>query len=710
MDKRLRIGVITKFTEGTYHGNLINGIYNCVKDMNAKLFVINTFMISRFSNEIKKVESYYNLAFEHVDGWIVLPEGASQSHINAITEKGKPMVFIGVNDGGKKSTLIKGDNIKGAKNAVEHLIMHGHRKVGFIGWMGSDDMKERFLGYKDTLLHNGIPFDENLVYFSQYAMPRDGKLAIEHWIKNKIEFTAIFTGNDSLAVGALKELNSHGISVPEDVAVIGYDNSYFAKNCNPGITTIDQNVYDLGFTSAKTLIDKIKNRDKSGKTVFIKSELVIRKSCGCKYAIDDSKDISIESAKKKDSIIKYLEEAILKNSDIGTKLLTTDINGIKKLFPFIVDDYSWECIGFWDDEKSERESIDIKALYDVSKNLENLDLSCSLDNFPPFDILENKKCMDNDDIIWIMPISSTTRNWGVMAYASPFKELSALTKYNISVVINTLLGIAMDRDVAKTELEATLETLKQTQKQLIHSEKIAALGGLVAGVAHEINTPVGVNVTAASYLKDKNNEIIKSIETGKIKKVDLKKYIETAMETIEILTINLDRASNLLKSFTQIASDQSIVEKRRFFIKDYINEVLLSLYPKIKSTSHKIIVNCDDNLVIYASPGGMSQVITNLVINSLFHGFENMKAGTIEISVTKEFNEIVIEYSDNGKGISENDIKKIYEPFFTTKRGKGGTGLGLNLVYNIITNEYSGNIKCKSTLGKGTTFIIKIPD
>lgn len=709
MHNKLRIGVITKFIDGTNYGNLISGIHSCLKGMNAKLFVLNNFMISRFFTDVKKVEGYYNLALNHIDGWLILTEGASDSYVDKIIANGKPIVFIGANSGERNSTIVKSDNIKGTKTGIEHLITHGHTKIGFIGWMGIDDMKERLRGYKEALLENGISFNENLVYISEYTLPRHGKEAVEYWIKKGIEFTAIFAGNDSLAVGAIKELNNNGILVPEDVAVIGYDNSSFAKSSKPGITTIDQNAYDLGFTAAKTLVDNIKNGEESGKNVLVSSELIVRKSCGCSYDVNGTIELTKENAYKKDYIIKYLEETILKNSDIGSKLLTADIDGIKRLFPFIVDDYSWECIGFWDDEKSDRDSININALYDMAKKLESVHLSCKLKNFPPFELMDEKMYLDNDDIIWIMPISSTTRNWGVMAYSSPLSEIPSLVKYNISNVITTLLGIAMDRDVAKTDLEVSLETLKQTQKQLIHSEKMAALGGLVAGVAHEVNTPVGVSMTAASFLDEKDNEIIRLFETGRLKKGDLKEYIETAMETVEILAINLERASNLVKSFKQISADQSMTVKRRFLLKKYINEVLVSLNPKIRLTGHRITVNCDDDLEMYASPVGLSQIITNLIMNSLLHAFEDIKEGKIEIIATTENDEIIIEYSDNGKGINENDIKKIYEPFFTTKRGKGGTGLGLNLVYNIVTNEYRGSIKCKSALGNGTSFIIRIP-
>ncbi|MDQ2087277.1 substrate-binding domain-containing protein [Herbivorax sp. ANBcel31] len=705
----LNIGVITRFTDGVYHGNLINGIHSFAKGKNIKLFVINTYMISRFFTDVKKVEEYYSLAFNHIDGWIILTESANNSYMNEIINTNKPVIFIGVNDRPSNCTLVKSDNIFGAAQAVEHFIMHGHKKIGFAGWMGIGDIKERFEGYKNTLIKNRLPYDEKLVYKTEYTLPKDGREAIKWWIDNGIDFTAVFAGNDGIAVGVVKELEEYGLLTPDDVAVIGYDNSPAAQRISPGITSIDQNIYGLGYTAAKNLIDEIDNISIRGRTVLLKSKIVFRRSCGCSTYADEEKVTKKEAANKKDKIIKYLEDAILKNSNLGTRLLSTDIEGIKNLFPQLADDFSWECVGFWKESKSGHEEFKIKSLYDIFKNRESVNLSCDIEDFPLLELIPEKIYKNTDDIIWIMPISSTTRNWGAIAYVSSFNEASAMVKYNIFIVIITLLSIAMDRNVAESELESALETLKQTQSQLIQSEKIAALGGLVAGVAHEINTPIGVNVTAASYLEEKNIEILRLLESGKLKRADLVKYIDTTLETVKILMINLEKASNHVKSFKQIAADQSNKEKRKFLIKDYINDVVLSLNPKIKKTKHTIHINCEDNLKIYASPGALSQIITNLILNSLVHGFEDVDKGTITINIVKRFNEIVIEYMDNGKGISENDIKNIYNPFFTTKRGKGGTGLGLNIVYNIVNKEFKGKIKCKSKLGNGATFIIIIP-
>ncbi len=704
MPGKLSIGVITKYAEATYHGNIVSGIHGYTKRHNTNLFILNTFMINRFYSNVKKIESYYPLAFNNIDGWIVLTEGASEDYLSAIIKTGKPLVTVGIDEGRNIGTVVKSDNYDGAKTIVEHLIFHGHKKIGFIGWMEINDIVERLNSYKDTLKLHGLPYDENLVYRTDANLPGDGRSAVEYWIKSGFEFTAVFAGSDSLAMGAIAGLNNMGLCVPKDVAVVGYDNSTFAKSCIPGITTIEQNVYTIGYKAAETLLEEINKKRDRGKTVLVQTDLILRKSCGCNCETDDGWEPTDENIKIKNSIIRYLEDMLYKNSDVGSKLLTTNIAGISRLFPRLVDNCSWGCMGYWDEEQPGNSSLKVRT------DLYNADFSCNVENFPPKELMPDLERLNNDDVIWVMPISSTTRNWGVMSYISSFNEATALLKYNVNIVLFTLLGIAMDRAVAKTELEIALESLKQTQNQLIHTEKMAALGGIVAGVAHEINTPVGVSVTAASYLDEKNNEILELFETGKLKKADLEKHINTTMETIKILMINLERASNLIGSFKQIAVDQSVDEKRVFVLKDYINEVLLSLNPKVKKTKHKIIVDCEDDIEIYASPGGLSQIIANLLVNSLVHAFDDSFEGIIKIKVKCENSEIIIEYSDNGKGISENDIKKIYEPFFTTKRGSGGTGLGLNIVYNIVSKEYNGKIKCNSIPGNGTIFTIRIPE
>ena len=265
------------------------------------------------------------------------------------------------------------------------------------------------------------------------------------------------------------------------------------------------------------------------------------------------------------------------------------------------------------------------------------------------------------------------------------------------------------RVAARTsELEQTIKMIKETQEKLVQSEKMAALGGLVAGVAHEINTPVGVGITAASHMETATREFERLFETEKMKKSDLQNFLNTAKEASRILLTNLTRAAQLIQGFKQVSVDQNTGGKRVIDFKEYIDKILMSLHPKIKATKHEINVDCPDELSIDTFPGAVSQIFTNFIVNSLTHGFEEDEAATISIQVIEKRDFIHILYSDNGKGIDSAHIKHVFDPFFTTKRASGGTGLGLNIVYNLVTQKLGGQISCESTPGQGTTFRFSI--
>jgi signal transduction histidine kinase len=259
------------------------------------------------------------------------------------------------------------------------------------------------------------------------------------------------------------------------------------------------------------------------------------------------------------------------------------------------------------------------------------------------------------------------------------------------------------------ELERSLDTLKKAQKHLVESEKMVSLGRLVAGVAHEVNTPVGVSVTAASYLSEKTQFLYDRMQTDSISPNEVEKYLSTAREASELILTNLRRASDLIRSFKQVAVDQSAEEKRKFNVKTYIDELLLSIRPKYKKTKHAITVQCPDDLEINSYPGAFAQIMTNLIMNSLIHGFEEIEAGHIDIHVTADENRIQIIYKDDGKGMDQDTVQKVFEPFFTTKRSHGGTGLGMHLVYNLVTQTMGGLIECYSNPGRGVEFRISFP-
>ncbi|MBT5810433.1 MAG: transporter substrate-binding domain-containing protein [Rhodospirillaceae bacterium] len=266
-----------------------------------------------------------------------------------------------------------------------------------------------------------------------------------------------------------------------------------------------------------------------------------------------------------------------------------------------------------------------------------------------------------------------------------------------------------ERKKAETELREAHELLKSTQDELVQSEKMASLGGLVAGVAHEINTPVGIGVTAASHLRKQTEELLERFKSGKMTKSDFENFLQNADESTRMTLANLERASNLIRSFKQVAVDHSSEEKRRINLTDYINEVLTSLAPKLKQSQHEVTVGGDTSINFESFPGAISQVITNLVMNSLTHAYAPGEPGRITITAAQEDTRAVLKYNDDGKGMDAETVEKIFDPFFTTKRGQGGSGLGMHILYNLITQTLSGSVTCRSEPGQGAEFTITLP-
>lgn len=259
------------------------------------------------------------------------------------------------------------------------------------------------------------------------------------------------------------------------------------------------------------------------------------------------------------------------------------------------------------------------------------------------------------------------------------------------------------------ELQATLDQLRRAQRQLVESEKLAALGGLVAGVAHEINTPLGVGVTAASHLQSETDRLIKRLGEAKMTRQDLSDFLEQGRQSTDLILRNLQRASELVRSFKQVAVDQSSEQRRVFQVHDYLKEILTSLRPRMKSSRVEVDIDCPASIWMDTYPGALYQIIVNLVINSLVHAFGDEGAGTLRIQVREDGDLICLDYSDNGVGMTEAIRRRVFEPFFTTRRGAGGSGLGLHIVYNLTTQVLRGTVHCESLPGAGTRFRLLLP-
>ncbi len=260
------------------------------------------------------------------------------------------------------------------------------------------------------------------------------------------------------------------------------------------------------------------------------------------------------------------------------------------------------------------------------------------------------------------------------------------------------------------DLNAKIQELVQTRNELLQSEKMASLGRLVAGFAHEINTPIGVAVGAASTLQEIAKHVLKMFEKEEVDEEELLAAIENLEEAADLTLSNLRRATRLVSSFKRTAVDQSSEVLRLFNVKETVEDVNNSLHNKFKHTQIKIAIQCPDSLLVFGLPGILDQVLTNLMMNSFHHGFEDGQLpGSITITISKVEPNLHIEYIDTGKGMNQEVLEKIFEPFFTTRRGRGGSGLGMYLCYNLVTSQLHGTISCQSAPGQGVRFVIDYP-
>lgn len=259
------------------------------------------------------------------------------------------------------------------------------------------------------------------------------------------------------------------------------------------------------------------------------------------------------------------------------------------------------------------------------------------------------------------------------------------------------------------QLEASLENLKSTQNQLIQSEKFAALGELVAGVAHEINTPLGIGITLATYIEEQHIKLSKQFESGQLSKIQLAEYLDSLSESLPTMVASINRSAEIISSFKNVAGEQSSLELRQVNLHDFLNDVITNLKPKFKHSPHQIELICPNDIVLYQYPGAFSHILTNLVINSLTHGFDETMSGMIQVRVYTNDDFGYFIYTDNGKGIETSLLDKVFDPFYTTRRSEGNTGLGMHIIHNIVTQTLKGRIELESSPGNGVQFRIIFP-
>jgi signal transduction histidine kinase len=321
----------------------------------------------------------------------------------------------------------------------------------------------------------------------------------------------------------------------------------------------------------------------------------------------------------------------------------------------------------------------------------------------------------------ITPLHDLTRSMDAIVAGDLNRRVRGLDAKDEIGVMARAIEVFRNNAIAKVEAEEELRRSKQrtelaytelrkTQDSLIEAEKLAALGGLVAGVAHEVNNPVGISLTVASSLARRCDVFADELARGELKRSRLTEFVQGNRDAATQLVSNLQRAGELIQSFKQVAVDRSHIERRVFDLKELTEQVIASLRPGLNKNRVALTLTCEDGVAMDSYPGPFGQVVTNLVLNAVAHAFEPGKAGSIDIrGYAEDGDQVTLIFSDTGRGMSAEVRRRAFEPFFTTRRGQGGTGLGLHIVHNIVTSRLGGRISIASEPGQGATFRVVLP-
>ena len=262
-------------------------------------------------------------------------------------------------------------------------------------------------------------------------------------------------------------------------------------------------------------------------------------------------------------------------------------------------------------------------------------------------------------------------------------------------------------------LHKALEQRNEVRSQLVEMENMASLGTMMSSLTHEINTPIGVAITAVSHLRTIQDRTAKMFEQGELKRSELEKFYLESQESAEIVERNLERSTQLIRTFKQLSIDQHSQDVREINLCDYLDEILLSLKPRLKRTRHRFCIDIDPDLTFASNPGALSQLVINLILNSAQHGFEPDMCGHIWLKARlisdNDQTALRFTYRDNGKGMNAHTVENIYKPFFTMARHAGGSGLGMHICYNLVVKILGGSIDCNSKPGKGVEFNVTFP-
>ncbi len=730
----LTIGLFLGSTEDSYGQNILSGLDRIFSSREIRLLVFTSGSLRSYHGfEAQRNVLYRMVDRENLDALIIT--GAISHHISSTDLIGfcadfypLPLITLEIEVPGVPGVHV--DNYMGMSAMMDHLISlkRFHQFFHLSGPRDQQEAELRKAAFLKAIDQAGIDLDQTRITEGDYTIESGLSAAAELSRLIVPGESVVVCANDSMAVGLMEGLTERGFSIPGDVGVTGFDDSIDARYAQPPLSTVRQSTADLAARAAQLALEIVDHKSvPAAAVVKIAPELIIRSSCSQR----SSRDVHMESASPDDmeseTRLRLATERKLNQLRLLSEALITSIK-----LSDVLDVLAYELPALGINscylsifEETNRESRRSRLLFEqrdgVRRELPKAGVSFDTISLLPGGL---KELSQSARLVIVEALYSKDEKLGFVVFITD-RISSAVTGTIRSLLSGALQSVLLLDERGRNEKQLleyqerlregnrklinTLSSLQNAQKLLEQSEKMAALGQMVAGVTHDLRTPLGNALTASSHMHSQSLALQKRFEDGSMTRSDLAAMLELFEESSRIVAANLERAEQLLGSFKQVAADQAGEGRRRFPVRQYLDQVILSLKPQWKSYDLKFTISGDEQLVLDSYPGAFSQIITNLLTNSLKYALNPGRRERIDIDFRRDDKQLCLVYRDSGPGIPGEHGAKIFQPFFTTGMEQGGTGLGLSIVYNLATSVLGGEISLVNPGEPGACFELRIP-
>lgn len=693
---RKHIAVIVPTLSHSVEHNFVLGLRRSFAEYGHQLIAIAAGWIEHRHQHAGVASLLHNaIPFSDLDGVVIYGAGvANRAQPDAVLEitaqyPNIPIINAGNILSGVPSVIF--DNRKPFREFVDHLVLK--KKVKRIAFLsGPDDnydAGERRAGFMEGLSGHGIALPEEFDWRGEFSVG-SGSFAVRDFFESNLMLPeAIVCANDLSALGVINELTDRGYRVPEDTMVIGFDDLEYSKAVKVPLTTGRYPIYDMGKVAGEAMHRWIQGNAPT-ELIMAESTNVYRQSTGDNG--DPRSQIAIQEGSERwyysrdsNSDRLQINRAINDSDNVESALTEIASNcydaGCRRLYLFQTD--------------SEHKSL--QHLYRMDGDtIEKMVLDHPYLTELRIEHISNE--FQSDSVHWVIaPVQVEKSFFGFVLAATVADEVD-------------FVEFIASEFAQKSEHIRLMQESERLRTQMFKSEQMASLGRLVSGLAHEINTPLGISLVATTSLKDEVAKVRREQANKTLTRTSFDEFLEICDDTQQILLSSLQRSVDLVTSFKKVSVDQHVEDIRSINLSVYIEEVLLSLRPKLKQSKALVEADLDPEIRLKTIPGVWAQLVTNLVMNAVIHGFDEGKnVGVIKLSLHKDVNNIVFTVTDSGTGIPEETVGMIFDPFYTTRRARGGTGLGLNITYNLVTQKLLGKIDVISNTDPnqgetGTTF------